>query len=156
MAKKRLDKNSLTETVNGFQGSIASVPIPEGVALHTEEEVIIWEQLTRARAREDWRDVDLLVVAKIVKTESDMRKHQETLDKSGVLIKNNKNALVANPLIAVIDTLQRQQLSLIRSISLNQQASDPRTLNGRAAGNNANRDFINKQGVEGLLAMPLN
>ena len=156
MAKKRLDKNSLTEAVSGFQGSIASVPIPEGVSLKSEEEVIIWEQLTRARSREDWRDVDLLVVAKIVKTEADMRKHQETLDKSGVLIKNNKNALVANPLIAVIDTLQRQQLSLIRSISLNQQASDPRTLNGRASDNNANRDFIKKQGVEGLLAMPLN
>ena len=58
--------------------------------------------------------------------------------------------------MAIIDTLQRQQLSLIRSISLNQQASDPRTLNGKAASNNANRDFIKKQGVEGLLAMPLN
>ena len=156
MAKKRLDKNSLTEAVSGFQGSIASVPIPEGVALKSEEEVIIWEQLTRARSREDWRDVDLLVVAKIVKTEVDMRKHQETLDKSGVLIKNNKNALVANPLIAVIDTLQRQQLSLIRSISLNQQASDPRTLNGRAVNNNSNREFIHTQGIDGLLAMPIN
>ena len=156
MSKKKLDKNSLTESVIGFQGSIASVPIPEGVVLKTEEEVLIWEQYTRARAREDWRDVDLLVVAKIVKCEVDMRKHQETLDKSGVLIKNNKNALVANPLIAVIDMLQRQQLSLIRSISLNQQASDPRTLNGRASSNNSNRDFIKKQGVEGLLAMPLN
>ena len=156
MAKTRLDKNSITQTVSGFQGSIASVNIPEGVSLSTKAEVILWEQLTRVRSVEDWRDVDLLVVAKIVKTEVDMRKHQETLDKSGVLIKNNKNALVANPLIAVIDTLQRQQLSLIRSISLNQQASDPRTLNGRASGNNANRDFIKNQGIDGLLAMPLN
>lgn len=156
MSKKKLDKNSLTEAVIGFQGSIASVPIPEGVILKTEEEVIIWEQLTRARVREDWRDVDLLVVAKIVKIEADMRKHQETLNKSGALIKNNKNALVANPLIAVIDVLLRQQLSLIRSISLNQQASDPRTLNGRASNNNANRDFINNQGIDGLLAMPIN
>jgi len=156
MSKKKLDKNSLTESVIGFQGSIASVPIPEGVVLKTEEEVLIWEQYTRARAREDWRDVDLLVVAKIVKCEVDMRKHQETLDKSGVLIKNNKNALVANPLIAVIDMLQRQQLSLIRSISLNQQASDPRTLNGRASSNNANREFIKNQGIDGLLAMPIN
>ena len=156
MAKKRLDKNSLTEAVSGFQGSIASVPTPEGVTLKTEEEIIIWEQYTRARSIEDWRDVDLLVVAKIVKCEVDMRKHQETLDKSGVLIKNNKNALVANPLIAVIDMLQRQQLSLIRSISLNQQASDPRTLNGRASSNNANREFIKNQGIDGLLAMPIN
>ena len=156
MAKTRLDKNSITQTVSGFQGSIASVNIPEGVSLSTKAEVILWEQLTRVRSVEDWRDVDLLIVAKIVKTEVDIRKHQKVLDKEGALVVNNRNVSVAHPLVAIIDTLQRQQLSLIRSISLNQQASDPRTLNGRASDNNANRDFIKKQGVEGLLAMPLN
>ena len=156
MAKTRLDKNSITQTVSGFQGSIASVNIPEGVSLSTKAEVILWDQLTRVRSVEDWRDVDLLIVAKIVKTEVDIRKHQKVLDKEGALVVNNRNVSVAHPLVAIIDTLQRQQLSLIRSISLNQQASDPRTLNGRASDNNANRDFIKKQGVEGLLAMPLN
>ena len=66
MAKKKLDKNSLTEAVIGFQGSIASVPIPEGVVLQTEDEVLIWEQYTRARAREDWRDVDFLWLLKLL------------------------------------------------------------------------------------------
>jgi len=36
-----------------------------------------------------------------------------------------------NPLVSVIDSMQRQQLALIRSLSLNQTAQDPRTLNGQ-------------------------
>ena len=156
MAKTRLDKNSLTQTVSGFQGSIASVDVPDGVYFSTKAEETLWGQLTRVRSVEDWRDVDLLIVAKIVKTEVDIRKHQKVLDKEGALVVNNKNVSVAHPLVAIIDTLQRQQLSLIRSISLNQQASDPRTLNGRASSNNANREFIKNQGIDGLLAMPIN
>jgi phage terminase small subunit len=51
--------------------------------------------------------------------EADIRKHQETLDRSGVLIQNKQGTLVANPLLAVIDTLERRQMAVIRSISLN-------------------------------------
>ena len=76
--------------------------------------------------------MDLLLLAKVVKMEADIRKHQETLDRSGVLIQNKRGTLVANPLLAVIDTLERRQMAVIRSMSLNQQASDPRTINGSA------------------------
>src|SRR6056297_714180 len=128
--KRRSDKNSVSAQTQGFQGNLESVPMPEGVQLRSDEEVIIWDQFTRARAREDWRDMDLLLLAKVVKMEADIRKHQDTLDRSGVLIQNKRGTFVPNPLISVIDTLERRQLAVIRSLSLNQQASDPRTLNG--------------------------
>ena len=130
--KKRSDKNSVTAALGGFKGAMESVPIPQGVELRSDEELIIWDQFTRARAREDWRDMDLLLLAKVVRMEADIRKHQETLDRSGVLIQNKRGTLIANPLLAVIDTLERRQMAVIRSMSLNQQASDPRTINGAA------------------------
>jgi hypothetical protein len=152
--KSRSDSNSTTAAVDGFRGALQSVPLPEGIHLRSDDEVIIWDQFTRARAREDWRDMDLLLLAKVVRMEADIRKHQDTLDRSGVLIKNKRETLIPNPLISVIDTLERRQLAVIRSMSLNQQASDPRTLN--AAGQNVNgiRTVVDYLAGDDLIAMP--
>ena len=72
------------------------------------------------------------MLAKVVRCEADIREHQETLDRSGVLIQNKRGTLVPNPLLTVVDNLERRQLAIIRSMSLNQLASDPRTINGSA------------------------
>jgi len=152
--KKRSDKNSVTAALGGFKGAMESVPPPEGVQLRSDEEMVIWDQFTRARAREDWRDMDLLLLAKVVRMEADIRKHQETLDRSGVLIQNKRGTLVANPLLAVIDTLERRQMAVIRSMSLNQQASDPRTINGAARTLVDARNTMQAFSDDDLIAMP--
>ena len=152
--KRRSDKNSVTAAVEGFQGAIQSVPLPDGVELRSDEELVIWEQFTRARAREDWRDMDLLLLAKVVRMEADIRKHQDVLDRSGVLIKNQRGTMIPNPLIAVIDTLERRQLAVIRSMSLNQQASDQRTLNAAAKNVNEGRQVLGYLAADDLIAMP--
>ena len=154
MRKTRAEKNSITAAAAGFTGALATVPIPEGVELRSEEERTIWEQFTRARAREDWRDMDLLLLAKVVRMEADIRHHQETLDRSGVLIKNQRGTVVPNPLISVIDTLQRTQLAVIRSMSLNQQQGDPRTINAFGKMVNQTRGTIDNMGDDDLIAMP--
>ena len=152
--KKRSDKNSVTAALGGFKGAMESVPPPEGVQLRSDEEMVIWDQFKRARAREDWRDMDLLLLAKVVRMEADIRKHQETLDRSGVLIQNKRGTLVANPLLAVIDTLERRQMAVIRSMSLNQQASDPRTINGAARTLVDARNTMQAFSDDDLIAMP--
>ena len=76
--KSRPDKNSTTAAVAGFQGPMGSIPLPEGVVLRSDEERVIWAQFTRARTRADWRDMDLLLLAKVVRLEADIRKHQTT------------------------------------------------------------------------------
>jgi len=152
--KKRLDKNSASAAVAGFAGAILVVPPPEGVELRSDEEQVIWDQFTRARAREDWRDLDLILLAKVVRMEADIRKHQHTLDQSGVLIKNKRGTPVANPLLAVIDTLERRQLAVVRSMSLNQQHADPRTLNGAAKTQQNARETLLSFSGDDLIATP--
>ena len=154
--KTRLDKNSATRAVKGFQGSIEEIRPPDGVDLSSDEEVVIWGQFTRARASEDWRDMDLILLAKIVKLEAGIRRHQETLDRSGILIKNKRETLVVNPLVSVIDTLERRQLAIIRSMSLNQTANDPRTINAPARQGNEARALVGEYSVDSLLARPIN
>ena len=119
------------------------IPLPDGVILRDESEMVIWKQFTHARAIEGWRDFDLLIVAKAVRLESDIRKYQQQLDRSGAVIKNDRGTPIVNPFLTVIDSLQRQQLALIRSLSLNQTTQDPRTLNGQGANQSALRRSIN-------------
>jgi hypothetical protein len=130
------------------------VPIPEGIELRSDKELVIWQQFTRARAREDWRDLDLILLSKVVRMEADIRSHQETLDRSGVLIQNKRGTLVANPLITIIDTLERRQLAVIRSMSLNQMASDPRTINSTARTQIDAKAKMSSFESDDLIAMP--
>ena len=60
------------------------------------------------------------------------------------------------PLISVIGTLERRQLAMIRSMSLNQKAHDPRTLNGTAEVAGEARAVLKDVGVAGLIAQPMN
>jgi hypothetical protein len=117
--------------------------------------VTIWRQFTRARAREDWRDMDLLLLAKVVRIEADIRKHQETLDRSGILIRNKRETLIENPLLRVIDTLQRMQMAIIRSMSLNNQG-DARTIQAQARTEQEARRIVQDGDVMDLLATPVN
>ena len=98
--------------------------------------------------------MDLILLAKVVRMEADIREHQSTLDRSGVLISNKRGTLIPNPLLAVVDNLERRQLAVIRSMSLNQLASDPRTINGTAKNETQARGLLHDIGVEGLIAMP--
>ena len=79
--KKRPDKNSATSAVVGFVGAINDrIPLPAGVELRSEAELIIWHQFTRAGARSDWRHMDLILLTKIVKMEADIRVTQIELE----------------------------------------------------------------------------
>ena len=153
--EKQSDKNSAPSAVAGFVGAINDrIPLPAGVELRSESELIIWHQFTRARARSDWRDMDLILLAKIVKMEADIRAAQIELDAMGMMIENKHGAPIPNPWLSVIDTLQRRQLAVIRSMSLNQTASDPRTIIGSAKVEGEARVVLRDVGAEGLIARP--
>ena len=87
--------------------------------MRSEVELIIWHQFTRARARSDWRDMDLILLTKIVKMEADIRAAQIELEAMGMMVENKRGAPIPSPLLSVIDTLERWQLAVIRSMSLN-------------------------------------
>ena len=153
--KKRSDKISATSAVARFVGAINdSIALPAGVELRSEAKLIIWHQFTRARARSDWRDMDLILLAKIVKMEADMRAARIELDAMGMIVENKRGTPTPNPFLSVIDTLERRQPAAIRSMSLNQTASDPRTINGSAKVECEAIAALRDVGVEGLMAQP--
>ena len=100
--------------------------------------------------------MDLILLAKIVRMEADIRSAQVELDAVGMMVENERGTQIPNPLISVIDTLERRQLAVIRSMSLNQTASDPRTINGTAKGEAQARTTLKDVSVAGFIAQPMN
>ena len=87
--------------------------------------------------------------------EADIRAAQVELDAVGMMVENKQGTPIPHPLVSVIDTLKRRQLVVIRSMSLNQTASDPRTINGTAKVESKARAALKEIGVEGLIAKPI-
>lgn len=153
MAKKqRLGLNSTSTLVQAIGTLSDAIPIPAGVVLRSDEELVIWSQFTSTRAPGDWRDFDLLLVAKMVRAEADIRKYQLVIDKAGPLLKTDKGTPIVNPLVSVVDSLQRQQLAIVRSMSMTQTESDPRTLN--AGGKNQQGYRKTMDDMDNLIARP--
>lgn len=73
--------------------------------------------------------MELILLAKIVKMEAYIRIAQVELDAVGMVVENKRGTQIPNPLISVINTLERRQLAVIRSMSFYQTAHDPRTIN---------------------------
>jgi hypothetical protein len=153
MPNRKLRSDSASVAVGSFAGAYGLTPVPDGVELRTQEERTIWEQFTRVRAREDWRDFDLIMVSKAVQIEADLRKYRAMLEETGAITPNAKGSLVANPLLTVIDQLLRQQLAVFRSLGLNQQPRDARTLN--AGGKQAAQSRSAIDDADDLLARPI-
>ena len=59
--------------------------------------------------------MDLILLAKIVRMEADIRTAQTELDDVGMMVENKRGTPIPNPLLSVIDTLERRQLAVIRS-----------------------------------------
>ena len=69
--------------------------------------------------------MDLIPSAKIVKMDAEIRAAQIKLDGLEMMIENPKGTPILNPLLSLIDTLERRQLAMIRSMSPNQMAYHP-------------------------------
>ena len=100
--------------------------------------------------------MELILLAKIVRIEADIRAVQAELDVVGIMVENKRSTQIRKLMISVIDTLERRQLAVIRSMSLNQTASDPRTLNGTAKVETESRAALKDVGAAGLIAQPMN
>jgi hypothetical protein len=131
--KTRPDRNSTKALLRSFATAGKYPEIPDGCGLETEAEMTLWRQFMGTRCIEDWREIDLVLVSKAIKIEVEIRAHKTRLEAEGTLLETERG-LVEHPLFKIIDVLQKQQLSILRSMSLTKHGSDSRTLadNGKA------------------------
>ena len=77
-------------------------------------EIIIWHQFARTRARSGWRDMDVILSAKIVKMDADIHACQSELDGLGMMIENNCGAQIVKPFVLAIDRFEQRQFLVVR------------------------------------------
>ena len=143
---RRTPKNSVDAAVKSAQ---YDTPAPPSGYQLSDEETEVWGEMITVR--EEWRNFDLILLVKIVRLEVKIKQWWTTLDKSGPMIRNPRGTLIENPILRSIDTLQRQQLSIITKIQL-MTVADPRTLNKEAQHQDLNT--IKEGNVLRLLARP--
>ena len=61
--KNRSVRNLGAADLSGFAGARDDVPLLGGVMFRSGDEHTIWKAVSRERGREDWRDLDLILLA---------------------------------------------------------------------------------------------
>lgn len=153
--KKQIKGNNSTERrVEQFQEANKIVDVPEGLTLDSDEAKLLWKQFTSTRGASDWRVFDLCMIHKMVLLEILIRKENAMIETEGAVIENLKGTTnIENPRLRAVDTLQRQQLTFSRAMSLSQTSVAPLTLNNRGK---ENQDAKNKTSddTDSLINMP--
>lgn len=149
MARRGLNQ---AHTVMELARDQGPVEVPAGVTF-TADEAQLWPVFTSARVPEDWRAVDLILLAQGVKLEAMIRREQAVLDQEGPLITTPRGTLKAHPLFKIIDTLNRQLMAIVRTLGLHTQG-DSRTLAARAAKARTYAQASGRLDDSGLVAHP--
>ena len=151
---RRTRSDSVKKAVEVFQVAADVIPVPEGFQSDHPEFGRVWEAFTRARAKEDWRPMDLILLARVCDLEVMIREQREAIKFEGVIAVNTRGTQVENPRLRVFDTLVRQQMAIIRSMSLNTTDSDSRTVAKASKQEEKAVQVLKEHGPESLLAMP--
>lgn len=151
---KRADSDSLQAAQIAAKAAEKDILPPEGVMLDSEAEKTVWKQFVSLRAASDWRPFDLTMLAKVVRLEVRIRDAQAMLDKTGLVIQNKRGTPVANPLTTAIDTLQRQQMTVIRGMGLFSTGSDQRTIAEAGKSEAAQKEIKEADDVISLFGSP--
>lgn len=151
--KQRSDSEAGRKKTKADQSQV--VPVPDGVKFTTDEEMVLWRQFTAARSRDMWREFDLLIIAKMVALETRIRHTNLVIDDQGYVVENKRGTMIENPLLRVVDTMQRQQLAMIRSLSLgvSSQAAQDMNKSGVSAAEKDDIEKLKKGSVTSLLAI---
>lgn len=156
MAENRKQRSdSISGQIKAHQDAQVVMPVPDGVKFNTDEEMVLWRQFTAARAPDMWREFDLLLIAKMVFLEAKIRKHNDMIDRTGPLIENKRGTMIENPLLRVVDTLERRQLAIVRTMSLGVSSNTAADMNrsGRMASDAEDIAKLKKGDVVSLLAI---
>lgn len=111
------------------------IEVPDYVTL-TESAQPFWAGVVRARTREEWTEVDLVVAAQLAQCQADIAEEDLALRTEGRVITNERGTPVMNPRTTVMEQLARREMALMRTLRMG----------GRVAGDS--RDMAGKRKVE--------
>ena len=150
---RRDNANSAKAAANRFAHLTTTIPLPVGCHFTAEVEHELWESFSSARSYADWRDVDLLMLWKLVKLERELRAQQELVEEEGAVVLGARGGPIENPRVRIMNLYEQRQLSIFRALGLNVTKSDPRIVKNNAAEDQKARRILAK--ADDWLAGPI-
>lgn len=131
MPAKRNRSDSAASAVKAMvSAAMPELQIPAHVTL-SESALKFWGGITRARAREEWREVDLVVAAQLAECQAMIEAESTLLRDEGCIQKNDRGTPVENPRNRVIQTLATREMALMRTLLMGGKPSgDARSFAG--------------------------
>ncbi|WP_426195084.1 TerS protein [Massilia sp. DWR3-1-1] len=152
---KRTRADSAASAVNAMVNAAKpDIEVPHYVTL-TESAKPFWIGVVRARTREEWIDVDLVVAAQLAQCQADIAEEDEALRTEGRVIKNDRGTPVMNPRTTVLEQLARREMALMRTLRMGGRiAGDSRDEEGKRKIERASRKLRGEleEESDGLLA----
>ena len=141
--QKRTD--SASGAVDVMKNAIAGVFSPPTEAKLTKEDIVYWNAIVRARARDEWTENELQVAAQLARTRKQIQDNEDLLVHEGPVLINDRGTQIANPRFSVIEQLTRRQVMLMRSLQVNATASAGRAgdVAPKRAAEKAAREVVN-------------
>jgi hypothetical protein len=150
---KRARSDSAASAVKAMvSASLPDLQPPAHVTL-SDSALRFWGGITRARAREEWREVDLVVAAQLAECQALIEQESALLRSEGTLMDNGRGTSVENPRNRVIQNLAQREMALMRTLLMGgKAAADPRSFKGARQVEAAARKVRQELEADDLLA----
>jgi hypothetical protein len=153
---KRLRSDSVSATVRAAMNAAAPELRPPGHCSLSPEAEKFWPAIIHARARDEWRDVDLVVAAQLAECQALIESESIKLRAEGLVVMGGKNGdtPVENARNRVVQTLATREMALMRTLVMggHNAVGDPRNQAGARKAEDAARRARADLEHESLLA----
>jgi len=90
---------------------------PAHVALRPQDEPF-WDDIIRARAREEWGKIELTWAVQLARVMADIEARQRDVDSQPSVVETGKGTPIANPIANTLNTLVARQFTLARALKI--------------------------------------
>lgn len=157
-APRRARSDSAAAAIKAAKNAAMDTPMPPDHVQISADALPDYHAIVRARARDEWSELDLIVAAQLAECIVRQREQDDLILLEGDVIKNDKGTMVANPRVAMLERLAGRQMAYMRTLQMGGRvpgtAGDKRKKqNGRALerGARAAQQEVEDEG-KGLLA----
>lgn len=130
-----MPKRNRSDSVSSAIDAMASAALPDlappAFMQLSEKAMLFWGPITRARARAEWREVDLVVAAQLADCQALIESESATLRVEGMIVTNDRGTQIENPRNKVVQTLATREMALMRTLLMGgKDGGDARNFKG--------------------------
>jgi len=118
MATRKARSDSAAAMIKAAKNVALGDPMPPAHVQISPGVMPDYLAIVRARARDEWSELDLIVAAQLAECIGKQREQDIQLVLEGDVIKNDKGTMVANPRVSILAQLAGRQMAYMRTLQM--------------------------------------